>query len=282
MLNNPISKVDIERYREDGFVFPIPVLSSAQALEYRKHYETLEARVSHQQELSACLTNNAHFVIPMLNKLVRHRAILDAVESVLGPDLMVWSTTFWVKEAHSKGHVTWHQDLHYWGLSEDDEVTAWIAITPATTENGCMRFVPGTHHRRVAHGDTFAPANMLSRGQAIAVDVDETQGVDVELGAGQMSLHHGQLFHASGPNRSNDRRIGLAIRYIKPSMRQVVGQRDYAWLVRGKDAYRHFESPPIPTTDLDPVAVEHHRAMHNAQLDVFYKGVDEDKRPRRL
>ncbi len=277
-----LSEAEVERYREDGFVFPVSVMSQAQSIACREHYEAVEAGARDRRELAACLKSNSHFVMPMVDEVVRHPVILDAVESVLGPDLLVWSTTFWIKEACSEGHVTWHQDLHYWGLSEDDEVTAWLAITPATVGNGCMRFVPGSHHRRVAHGDTFAPANMLSRGQAVAVEVDEADAVNVELNPGQMSLHHGRLFHASGPNRSDDRRIGLAVRYIKPSMRQVVGRRDYAWLVRGTDDYRHFEAPPAPASDLDPAAVERYRAMHNAQLDVFYRGVDEDKRPARL
>ena len=120
--------------------------------------------------------------------------------------------------------MTWHQDLTYWGLDDMDEVTAWVALSPSTTESGCMRFVPGSHKRSlVEHVDTFADDNLLTRGQEIAVDVDESAAADVELRPGQASLHHGHLFHSSGPNTTPDRRIGAAIRYITPSMQQRGG-----------------------------------------------------------
>ena len=279
MSGGSLSQAQLERYREDGFLFRLPVLSAQQAREYRNRYEISEERISDRPELAVCLKTNSQYVLPLTGELIRNPTILDAVESILGPDLLAWSTTFWIKEAHAEEHVTWHQDLHYWGLSADDEVTAWLALTPATVDNGCMRFVAGSHHQPVEHRDTFADNNLLSRGQEISKPVDEADATHIELDCGQMSLHHGRLFHASAPNRTDDRRIGVAIRYIKPSMRQVVGRQDYAWLVRGQDSYEHFLSPPPPRGDLEPAAIERHLAIHNSQLEYFFTGVDEENRP---
>ena len=141
------------------------------------------------------------------------KRLVEAVKPILGPDLMVWSSGLFI-EANTPHVVSWHQDLTYWGLSEVDEITAWVALSPSNLDSGCMRFVPGSHKRQlVDHRDTFDPNNLLTRGQEIAVDIDDADGVDVILETGQASLHHGHLFHSSGPNTTGDRRIGSAIRY---------------------------------------------------------------------
>jgi ectoine hydroxylase-related dioxygenase (phytanoyl-CoA dioxygenase family) len=213
--------------------------------------------------------------MPDIDRLVREPAILDPVESLLGPDLMVWSTEFFIKEPHTPNHVSWHQDLTYWGLDNTDEVTAWLALSDVTVESGCMRFVPGSHKQDIVpHHDTFADDNMLSRGQEIAVEVGEDAAVDIVLKPGQMSLHHGRIFHGSGPNQSDDRRFGVAIRYIAPSMRQAVGTRDYAVLVRGEDRFGHFVTPPAPTGDFTPEALEMCAQIDSEQVAYLYQGTE--------
>jgi ectoine hydroxylase-related dioxygenase (phytanoyl-CoA dioxygenase family) len=175
--------------------------------------------------------------------------------------------------------VSWHQDLNYWGLDGEQEVTAWIALTPATVETGCMRFVPGSHLKKVVpHVDSFAQDNLLSRGQEIAVDVDEASAVNVVLRAGQASFHHGHMFHASGPNRTNTRRVGAAIRFVAPSMKQVSGERLLVSHVSGKDEYGHFEHMPPPAGRL--LAEDFDRARRNTDMkrDILYKNV----RPERV
>ncbi|MGI9500050.1 MAG: phytanoyl-CoA dioxygenase family protein, partial [Geminicoccaceae bacterium] len=182
---------------------------------------------------------NGHIVIPLLAELARTDRILDAVESLLGPNILAWSVELFIKEPGSGKSVSWHQDITYWGMGEtDDEVTAWVALSDVTIEAGCMRFIPGSHKGGiVAHEDTFAVDNLLSRGQEI-LGIDEAEAVHGSLRPGKMSLHHGRCFHASGPNRSEDRRIGLAIRYVTPGVRDQASGRDYAMLVRGQDAAR--------------------------------------------
>jgi ectoine hydroxylase-related dioxygenase (phytanoyl-CoA dioxygenase family) len=204
--------------------------------------------------------------------LVRDPRIVDAVEDVLGPDLLCWGAQFFAKNAHDPSYVSWHQDGTYWGLSSPDVVTAWVALTPSVQENGCMQVVPGTQTRPVEHLDTFAERNLLSRGQEIAVEVKPEDVVQVTLKPGQMSLHHVLIFHGSEPNTSDGRRVGFAIRYIPTHVRQVNGPRESAMLVRGTDRHGHFDLEPPPEADMHPDAVARHAAIVDRQLKILYAG----------
>jgi non-heme Fe2+,alpha-ketoglutarate-dependent halogenase len=259
----------LERYRRDGFLFPIRLLTGDEARAYRRRLETFEAE---HGALRGELRHKAHLVLTWLDALVRHPVILDAVEDILGPNILCWSSSFFIKEARDPAYVSWHQDATYWGLSEPDVTTAWVAFTDATVENGAMQMVPGTHHEQVAHRDTFASHNLLSRGQEIAVEVDTARATDILLRAGEMSLHHVLMFHSSPPNRSADRRIGFAIRYIPTRVRQVAGQGDSALLVRGVDEFHHFEPEVSPTGDLEPDALARHAAIMKRQAQILYRG----------
>jgi non-haem Fe2+, alpha-ketoglutarate-dependent halogenase len=269
-MTTRLSATTLEAYRRDGFHFPIRVLTPGEALGYRRRLEALEA--AHGGRLTAELRQKPHLLLTWLADLVRHPAVLDAVEDVLGPNLLVWSTSFFIKEAHDPAFVSWHQDATYWGLSEPDVVTAWVAFTDATVENGAMRMVPGSHGEQLAHRDTFAPHNLLSRGQEIAVEVDDGRGVDVVLRAGEMSLHHVRMVHGSPANRSDDRRIGFAIRYLPTYVRQVAGGEDGAMLVRGVDDHHHFVPEHPPAADLTPEARAHHAEAVARSARILYRG----------
>ena len=181
--------------------------------------------------------------------------ILDAVEDLIGPDILCWTTHWFVKEAHSPQYVSWHQDSNYWGVETRDLVSVWLAISSSTVESGCVRLLPGSHKTPpMEHVDTWAENNMLTRGQTIE-GVDESLAVNLELAPGEVALFDYRLAHASHPNRSGDRRIGIGLRYIPPDARQVRHEWDSATLVRGTDRYGHFELEPAPTRDFDPVAV---------------------------
>jgi chlorinating enzyme len=260
----------VERYHRDGFYFPVPVLSRGEALGLRRRLEAVEAE--HGGRLSGEIRHKPHLLFTWLSDLVRHPAILDAVEDVLGPNLLVWSTSFFIKEARDPAYVSWHQDATYWGLSAPDVLTAWVAFTEATVENGAMRMVPGSHDEQLEHRDTFAPNNLLSRGQEIAVEVDEARGVDVLLRPGEMSLHHVRMVHGSPANRSDDRRIGFAIRYVPTYVKQVAGERDSAMLVRGVDEHHHFAPEHPPASDLAPEARAHHAAVVAQSAKILYRG----------
>ena len=270
-----LSTAQLATYGRDGVVFPVAVWSRAEAAALRARIEAIETAHGDALAVADYLRGSANVVLPVIDQAMRAPAILDAVEPIIGPDMLVWGCQFFDKGPRTSGFVSWHQDLTYWGLDRTDEVTAWIALSPATRMSGCMRMIPGSHKDEiVAHRDTFAAANMLTRGQEIAAPPDESRAVDIVLEPGQMSLHHGHIFHASGPNRSHDRRIGLAIRYIAPHMRQVAGPRDYAVLVRGEDRYGHFIEPPRPTADFAPEAVAYHDAMVAEQASYLYREVE--------
>ena len=228
-------------YTRDGFVFPIDVVSAEEAEQVRADLEAAEAELANDARRLAVLRAYPDRVLPSFDALIRNPRLIEAAAQVLGPDLMVWSSGLFIKEARSPKIVSWHQDLTYWGLDDAEETTCWVALSPATVASGCMKFVPGSHTRQlVKHVDTFDENNLLTRGQEIAVEVNEADGVDVVLATGQASMHHGHLFHASGPNTTGDRRIGAAIRYIKPSMKQRSGDRSLVALVAGEDRYGHF------------------------------------------
>jgi ectoine hydroxylase-related dioxygenase (phytanoyl-CoA dioxygenase family) len=265
-----LTSTAVEGYRRDGFYFPIPVLAPGEAREYRRRLEAVETQ--HGGKLTAEIRQKPHLLFTWLADLVRHPAILDAVEDVLGPNLLVWSTSFFIKEARDSAFVSWHQDATYWGLSDPDVITAWVAFTEATVENGAMRMVPGSHGEQLAHRDTFAANNLLSRGQEIEVEVDEARGVDIVLRAGEMSLHHVRMVHGSPPNRSNDRRIGFAIRYIPTYVRQLAGEVDGAMLVRGVDDHHYYVPECAPAADLSPEARAHHAESVARSAKILYRG----------
>jgi len=271
-----LSEAAVRQYREQGYVAPVPALSRAEAAALRASLEAFEAGAG---VLSGKLRHKPHLLFTWLNDLVRHPRILDAVEDVIGPDILCWGTSFFIKEKRNPGFVSWHQDSTYWGLEPPDIITAWVAFTDSNAANGAMRVIPGSHTMdQVPQRDTFAAENLLSRGQEIMVDVDEREAAMLELAAGEMSLHHVRLIHGSDPNPSDDRRIGFAIRYIPTYVRQVAGSHDSATLVRGVDTYHHFEEEQRPDADMSPAAVAYHAAITGAHAEILMRGTGKEMR----
>ena len=234
-------------YDRNGFVFPLDILSEIEARTLRDDLEAAEAELADDPTALGRLRGYPARLLPSFDALVRHPRMIEAAASVLGPDVLVWGSGLFIKEANTPNFVSWHQDLTYWGLDRADETTLWVALSPATAESGCMRFIPGSHHERIMpHRDSFDADNLLTRGQEIEVEVDEAKAVDIILRPGQASMHHGHLFHASGPNRTGDRRIGAAIRYIAPRMRARSGPGTEVTLVAGEDHFGHFTLVPPP------------------------------------
>jgi len=269
--------IDIaERYDRNGFVFPLDIVSVGEAAELRADLEAAEAELAEDPERLALLRSYPDRLLPSFDRVVRSGKIISAVAKVLGPDLMVWSAGLFIKEANSPKIVSWHQDLTYWGLDDAEETTCWLALSPVTLASGAMKFVPGSHRKQaVAHVDTFDANNLLTRGQEIAVDVDEKDAVAVELKPGQASLHHGHLFHASGPNTTNDRRIGAAIRYIKASMKQKDGTKSLVAHVNGEDRWGHFKIAGAPRGRLNAADFELCRQDAMAKRLILYAGAEQ-------
>ena len=264
--SNRLSAAQVARFGERGILHPLPALSAHEVGAVRGRYEANAGFIKGRNN------QKPHLLFTWLDALVRDARVLDPVESLLGPDLLCWGSQFFAKPAGDAAYVSWHQDATYWGLSSPDVVTAWVALTPSTRESGCMQVVPGTHRAQVPHEDRFDDANLLSRGQEVAVKVDPATVVDVELQPGQMSLHHVLLFHGSEPNRSTWPRIGFAIRYVPTHVRQLSPIRDSALLVRGRDTFGHFDAEQPPEGDLHPEAVARHGAVIDRQLRILYAG----------
>lgn len=265
-----LSQESVRQYQQAGYFSPIQVMSPAEAGSYRRKLETIEAS---GRLPAGALRSKGHLLLTWIDEIVRHPNVLDAVESLIGPDILVWGTSFFIKEPHNKSFVSWHQDLTYWGLEPADIVTAWIALSESTSQNGAMRVIPGTHTMEVVpHKDTFASDNLLSRGQEISVEVDEAKAVALELEPGEMSLHHVKLIHGSEPNPSAKRRIGLAVRYIPTYVRQAAGMNDSAMLVRGCDAFGHFEAEERPLADLSDAAIAHHAQITGEIQRILMRG----------
>jgi hypothetical protein len=270
----PMASRDIaDRFARDGYAFPVDVLSPDQAAAYRRDLEALEKQTRGDTLGNKNQLNYPHVIFRFAHEIVTHPRILDAVAAILGPDILVWGSTFFVKDPHTESFVSWHQDLRYWGLDSEAEVSAWVALSPVTEANGCMRFVPGSHKGELLpHRDTFEDDNVLTRGQEAAVEIKEEDTVLVPLEPGQASFHHGKLLHASGPNRSDERRVGFAINYISTSVRQTVAHEDFAMLVRGEDRHGHFQLVPPPRADLSEDAMAWHRHILTAQNEALYDG----------
>jgi ectoine hydroxylase-related dioxygenase (phytanoyl-CoA dioxygenase family) len=271
-MSKLLSSSEIERFQKEGYLSPVRVMSEAEAAEIRKRLEEFEARTG--GPLRGDLRHKTHLLFPWLADLVRNGKILDAVEDLYGGELLCWTSNFFIKEARNPAFVSWHQDSTYWGLSEPDIVTAWVALTSSNEANGAMQVIPGTHTMdQIPHRDTFDKHNLLTRGQEVEVEVDPTQAVTLTLRPGEMSLHHVRLVHGSPANPSDDRRIGFAIRYIPTRIRQTAGE-DSATLVRGEDRYHHFELEPRPTQELAPEFLALHKKIAERNARILYRGTE--------
>ncbi len=250
-MGKKLTDGEIARYRRDGFLAPIPILAPDEAIACRRELEALEAVHGPQHYLV-----KTHIISRLAARLVRHPAILDACEDVLGPDLMLFDSGFVNKEPGDGKLFSWHQDLTYWGLDPAEAVSVWLALSPATEASGAMKMVAGSHRGGlVPHHETHAADNILSRGQTISIPIDERAVVQTVLAPGEMSLHDGWTFHSSGPNVSSDRRIGFGINVIRPHVRQTAFEGDSALLLRGEDRFGHWRPEPLADADYAPDAM---------------------------
>lgn len=238
-------------YDRQGFLSPVDVLSAAEAARHRRRLEDAERAIGPLHYLA-----KAHTILRSPHELATHPRVLDVVEAILGPNILLYNTTYIIKEAGAPAHVSWHQDLTYWGLDGDAQVSAWLALSRADEESGCMRMIPGSHTAGGLAHDTCAddPDNVLFQAQRVR-GVDESAATLCELAPGQASFHHGWTLHCSAPNRAADRRIGLNIQYIAPHIRQTKLPGYSALLVRGEDKFGHYQPEAPAARDLDPAAL---------------------------
>ena len=265
-----LTDAQVQQFKDLGYVSKLRVLDPQQTQTIRDLLEDFERRQG--SPLHGSQRHKTHLLFPWLNDLVRQTKIVDAIEDLYGHHILCWTSNFFIKEAHDPGFVSWHQDSTYWGLSSPDVVTAWVALSPSNQSNGAMAVIPGTHTMdQIPHRDTYSKNNLLTRGQEVAVEVPEEQGVTLELEPGEMSLHHVRIIHGSPPNDSDTRRIGFAIRYIPTYVKHVEGD-DSATLVRGEDQYKTFAHEPRPSQEMEPAFVKLHQEITEKSAKILYKG----------
>lgn len=276
-----LSHQQLAAYLDDGYLFPVDVMSVEDAGVLRDELESVEARYRDGSLLKRYWALNAHIVFPFACRAVSHPGVIGAVRSILGDDLLVWGCEIYIKEAKSKGYFSWHQDLTYWGLgSIDNEVTAWLALTDVCPENGAMQFVSGSHKGQLLdHANTFAEDNFLFRGQELQVEIDEVDTTNLRLRPGQMSLHHGRMFHRSQPNRSDTRRVGITARFVTPDVVPELLGFDYAMLVSGENHTDHFHLVPPPESTLGETERRWFEKVVEHQTSLYNQGA-EDQKPK--
>ena len=253
-MSNILTKDQINDYRTNGFIYTVPVISSEKADYYAK--KLLSFQDHHPEHLSGIKARKLHLILTWMADLISEKIILDAVEDLIGPNIMCWSSTLFIKDAENPAFVSWHQDGNYWGLSNDELTTAWLALTPSTVLNGCMKMLPGSHKwPKIDHEQTTDRDNLLSKGQVIKKEIIDSDSVNLCINSGEISLHHINVAHSSGPNDSKFKRIGIAIRYISPKVRQLNNYTDSATLVRGTDTYNNFQHEPTPKYDYETASM---------------------------
>ena len=241
----------VARWRRDGAVWPVDLLTPEEAEDHRRRFEALEARLG--GEAQERFRIKAHLPFPWLRDLILRPRLADAAEDLLGPDIVCWGSSFFTKKAHDPRFVSWHQDATYYGLDPPESVTAWIAFTRASSEAGCMRFLPGSHEGPATrvHDETWDPRNLLARGQTIR-GVDEAEALEMPLEAGQMSFHHSRTIHSSEPNRASWPRIGFAVHLVPARVRQTQFEGALGMLLRGEDRDGNWIEDPLPEHEMSP------------------------------
>jgi len=265
-----LSEQQINFYNKNGYIAPINVLSKQEANEIRQEIEIIEEKWPNAIE--GIGRNYLHLISPVLNKVCLNNKILDAVESIIGKNILICGTTLFIKNPNEKGFVSFHQDAKYIGLEPHNWVTAWIAVTDANEKNGCMRVWSGSHKKNLIHHEQkFDENNLLTRGQTIEnVPLEETDPVVLE--AGQMSLHHPTVVHGSGLNKSNDRRIGFVIQsYIGSNVDQVLG-KIYVQKARGEDTHKYHQYSNIPQVLMAKEDVLSWNTAKDELSKIFYNG----------
>jgi non-heme Fe2+,alpha-ketoglutarate-dependent halogenase len=253
----------VASFHYNGFLYPIPALSPEEIATYLAGVERLETELgSPVADADIKWRSHAYAHSPWFNDLIRHPRILDAVEDVIGPDILVWTSTFFIKEAQSKTFAAWHQDGAFFGLEPNEQVCAWVALTDASREAGCMEMLSGKGAPRMLHHEAKGIRNSINRaGQTIVEPFDKRTPTAMALKAGEFSLHHELAVHRSAPDHAAHRRVGIGLNYLPPHVRVNSPVRLKAMLVRGEDRHGNFELIDPPKAERDAAALAVHQEV---------------------
>ncbi len=285
MSRNRLPPEQIARWRHDGFLSPFPLLDAAQLKECRDGLDRFEQwlgapvnTISASDELK--WRTMPYLVLPWAAKLAHDPRLLDVVEDLIGPDILIFTSTFFIKEPHSPTIAAWHQDSTYYGLEPKEEVTVWVALSEASEAAGCMEALSFRGKpRQLSHVSRVVKNSVNRASQVITEPLDEGAPVAMPLAAGSFSMHHGLCPHRSGPNTANYRRIGLGMNFIATSVRPIGAIKPAAMLVRGVDHYNHFERVGPPKVELDVQSVATHERAATLYRNCY---LEEEARHARL
>ena len=250
-----LTQQQVENYGRDGFVSPVRVLSLAAAAECRRELEAMEGSMG--GALRGPVRTKFYLRYPWAFQMATNPAILDVVEDLIGPDILLYQNTVWAKNAGEDSYVSWHQDNTYFGHVPCEVLSVWVALSPSRPESGSMRVLPGSHKLgQLPVRYDVQDGNMLSSGQVADFDSSAFDPVATSLEPGEASIHHAFMVHGSPPNTTKDRRLGVTFVYHPPSLTQLGEIRTSALLVRGADRYGYFqpEQPPLSPDDPDTIA----------------------------
>lgn len=266
-----LSPRQVAQYRYDGYLFPFPALSPGEIDEGLAGLHRYEAWLGSTVNAADRRWRSATYVfLPWVDALATHPRVLDTVEDLIGPDILVYTATFFIKEAQSPTFAAWHQDATYFGLTPHEHVTAWVALTDASREAGCMEVASSRGAPRQRRHAALGLAHSINGGgQAIVEQMDDRDTAMMALEAGSFSLHHTLCPHRSAPNRANHRRIGLGISYIPAHCRLTGSVRMGARLVRGRDTGGNFDLIPPPEGELHPAALSRHEEVYRRYRDNY-------------
>lgn len=237
MLNSS----EIGRYQRDGFLSRLGLLSKNQAADCRRNFGQIERASSG----TLVRFDWAHLFFAWAYELSTHPDLLDTVESLLGPEIVIWGSLITNKPPRSEYHFAWHQDSAFCKfIGSAPALTAWIALTESTLENGCLKVLPESQRSDLAHAADDSEFNILRQNQSVTAPVDLTKSENIVLRAGEMSIQDMALLHTSNANQSDSPRIGFIVRFSTPE----VTATDYPIIhARGSRACRHLTiwDPPV-------------------------------------
>jgi len=243
-----LTRQQIEAFNRDGYLAGIRIFYPEEIADIRRYFDDLLAKTLAGGGDSYSIAT-AHLRHGRVYDLLTNSRLVSIIKDLLGENVVGWGSHFFCKMPGDGKRVSWHQDSSYWPLTPSMAVTAWLAIDDASVENACMRYIPASHH--LGHLTYTLSENDESNVLNQTVTGAESLGepFNVELKAGEISIHSDLLLHGSEANESNKRRCGLTLRYCPTIVRAGLGWNAKGVIVSGRDESGHWANPPRPQTD---------------------------------
>ena len=270
-MSKILTRQQIDFWHENGYLEPVRFAPEDEMTSYVARLEDFERDYpEHVPKLDV----KAHLLCGWANELVQNPVLLDIMEDLLGPNLLLTGAAFRIKPPDGRTFAEWHQDS-YVAAIKPFFCTATLALSEYSAENGCLRVIPGSHRwGTLPMSDTGDEDSILSRPYRVTSEFDEAQAVDVLMRPGELTLQHDHTIHGSRPNRSMARRIGLLADFTTPDARKESGERESAILVRGVDDYGNWRTDETPDGELDEAALAAWERGAGAYVSNYYRNSD--------